>query len=163
MRTAGGTNQQMNILGKEVLMHTNKKFPIIGLLSVLALLILTVSGHAAEWTAWTFQVPVELTNVPSTINKGCVVCTVCAEPGATDTQCQNVGHIHRTDFDIVNRGFSGTITVPVNTKDGIDPYSAKSWACKVLLYVNNMQALVSQAMTPDPSKPQKSVVYGTIK
>jgi hypothetical protein len=132
-------------------------------MSALALVVLTATGFAAEWTAWTFQVPVELTNVPPTIFKGNVTCTVCAEPGATDTQCQNVGHIHGTDFNIANRAFSGTITVPVNTRDGIDPYSAKSWACKVLLYVNNNLILVSQAMTSDPSKPQKSIVYGVLK
>lgn len=144
-------------------MHTNKKFPMIGFLSGLALIMLVVSGHAAEWPAWTFQVPVELTNVPPTIYKGVVYCTVCAEPAVTDTQCQNVGHISGAGFNIANWAFNGMVTVAVNTKEGVDPYTAKSWACKILLYVNNNPVLVSQAMGLDPSKPQKSIVYGTIK
>jgi hypothetical protein len=136
-------------------------------LTSVCVIIFATAVQAAEWTAWTFQVPVELTNVPSTISKGTVACMACVDNATVDSYgniiCNLASHAHSTDFPITGGRYSGTVTVPVNTKDGINPYSAKSWACRVNLYTSTGVTFASQAMTPDPSKPLKEVISGLLK
>lgn len=114
---------------------------------------------------FTFNVPVELKNLPATITKGYVQCLVY--------NADNSYGIGGTNyyFDIVAGNYVNTVVVKFNADPGRDPKKAAGWGCALFLKDQNSGVFQRPSILLkdggpypgiDTTKPFKEISNGTV-
>jgi hypothetical protein len=91
--------------------------------TLISILIASVGfSSQAQAAQFTFQVPVQVANIPS-LQMLVVACS------AMDGKSATVGSGSTVAGPLVNYGFSGTVTVAFDSAPGIDPATATTYDC----------------------------------
>lgn len=103
----------------------------------------------ADGEQFTFTVPVRLTRVDPSVNRGRVLCKVYSGPGRTAADV--VGRGWNPEFDIPANGeYSGEVVVRFNADQGKDPSSAREYVCSILL---RHPSVMDNWQVPTPNPP----------